>query len=947
MIVQEPVQAAIWHCLNHNDYADAIFLSERLYTEVKTDESLFLLATAYFRNGQKNHAYHTLKDRAGSSSQCRYLFGICAYDLEKYAEAEASILENSISGSNLEDEELVKEFGDQACFVLMLLGKIAAKTERKSRATEAWRKALKLNPFLWSCFEQLCKIGDKPNPQSIFQINSMENISMCQGNSISNIESVIITNNTPNPDNQETCIYNTPSPLFSNFDPNCNVNLNPNAKQLCTPEESPLAQPLSMSGFWPLSSVSTTRCKPLRSRMDSYSCTSSPQPSFGQLFDHESEYMGSPGMISPPTLTESNNHHQSLAKRVRAQVDQFIGRKESIFQNCKPVFSQSTNVPVTKTPTIPLASQPGQNVRRSSRLFSNNSVKENNKSPNRNKFATPKSPSRKTKQRIAKCNLNKNYSEMNTRNKNDKEKNETVTLAEAKIEKSAMSNANTESCLQQVIHLQKQSAEGLMSLLSDIGQAYLDLSQFECASAIDRLNSLPPNQFNTSWIYCLLGLAYFEQSDYEASIKHFSEVHDKEPYRLEYMDIYSTALWHLQKEVALSALAQDLINVDKNSPITWCVSGNCFSLHKEHDTAIKFFQRAVQVDPEFPYAYTLLGHEYITTEELDKAMSCFRNAIRLDPRHYNAWFGIGTIYSKQERYQLAEMNYAKALSINCKSSVILCHIGVVQHALKETDKALTTFNTAIANNPKSPLCKFHRGSIYFALGRHAEALKELEELKEIVPKESLVYYLIGKVHKKLGNTDLALMHFSWATDLDPKGASSQIKEAFDPSIGRSTTEIDSPVSPAPEEYQSESNSGQRFGPLNFNGLPDDMNQIVQSGQIGQSDQIGQLSKVVKLANLTKVNQSGQIGQSDQIGQLVKVVKLANLTKVNQIGQSDQIGQLAKVVKLANLTKVNQSGQIGQSDQIGQLVKVVKLANLTKVNQIGQSDQIGQLAKVAN
>lgn len=400
-------------------------------------------------------------------------------------------------------------------------------------------------------------------------------------------------------------------------------------------------------------------------------------PSFGLLFDTPDENLGTPDM-SPTTLTESNNHHQSLAKRVRAQVDQFIGRKESIFQNCKPVFSQSTNVPVTKSPTIPLAVQPGQNVRRSSRLFSNSySVKENNKSPNRNKFATPKSPSRKTKQRLAKCNLNKNanYSELNTKNKNEKEKNETVTSADSlKPDKGVLSNA-TENCLLQVVNMQKQSAEGLMSLLREIGQAYLDLSQFNCEAAINRLNELPPNQFNTSWVQSLLGLAYFEQSDFENSIKYFGEVHSEEPYRLEYMDTYSTALWHLQKEVALSALAQDLLNLNKNSPVTWCVSGNCFSLHKEHDTAIKFFQRAVQVDPNFPYAYTLLGHEYITTEELDKAMSCFRNAIRLDSRHYNAWFGIGTIYSKQERYKLAEMNYAKALSINAKSSVILCHIG--------------------------------------------------------------------------------------------------------------------------------------------------------------------------------------------------------------------------------------------------------------------------------
>ena len=35
------------------------------------------------------------------------------------------------------------------------------------------------------------------------------------------------------------------------------------------------------------------------------------------------------------------------------------------------------------------------------------------------------------------------------------------------------------------------------------------------------------------------------------------------------------------------------------------------------------------------------------------------------------------------------------------------------------------------------------------------------------------------MHKKLGNTHLALMNFSWAMDLDPKGINNQIKEAID------------------------------------------------------------------------------------------------------------------------------------------------------------------------
>lgn len=46
------------------------------------------------------------------------------------------------------------------------------------------------------------------------------------------------------------------------------------------------------------------------------------------------------------------------------------------------------------------------------------------------------------------------------------------------------------------------------------------------------------------------------------------------------------------------------------------------------------------------------------------------------------------------------------------------------------------------------------------------------------------------MHKKLGNSHLSLMHFSWATDLDPKGANSQIKDAIDPAISRNLSQAD-------------------------------------------------------------------------------------------------------------------------------------------------------------
>ena len=46
------------------------------------------------------------------------------------------------------------------------------------------------------------------------------------------------------------------------------------------------------------------------------------------------------------------------------------------------------------------------------------------------------------------------------------------------------------------------------------------------------------------------------------------------------------------------------------------------------------------------------------------------------------------------------------------------------------------------------------------------------------------------MHEKLGHAHLARMHFSWAMDLDPKGANNQLKEAIEPAISRGPTDDD-------------------------------------------------------------------------------------------------------------------------------------------------------------
>lgn len=176
--------------------------------------------------------------------------------LYSYAEAEAILTENVTSHNNAFDE-IVAEYGDQACFTLILLANIAMKTERKGKAIDAFKKALKLNPFMWSCFEQLCNLGDKPNPNSTFVMSGLENLVMCHGIHLNNVESVIFQNSNNSRDGQ--VFVTTPQQVLNN-----NLEQITNSSGVCTPEESPLAQPLCLSGFGLLA---TSRVKPFKFRL--------------------------------------------------------------------------------------------------------------------------------------------------------------------------------------------------------------------------------------------------------------------------------------------------------------------------------------------------------------------------------------------------------------------------------------------------------------------------------------------------------------------------------------------------------------------------------------------------------------------------------------------------------------------------------------------------------
>ncbi|KAF0931453.1 hypothetical protein E2562_004577 [Oryza meyeriana var. granulata] len=310
----------------------------------------------------------------------------------------------------------------------------------------------------------------------------------------------------------------------------------------------------------------------------------------------------------------------------------------------------------------------------------------------------------------------------------------------------------------------------LLALLRTLGEGYRLSCLFKCQEALEVYRKLPEPQFNTGWVLCQVGKAYFELVNYLEADHFFELAHRLSPCTLEGMDIYSTVLYHLNEEMRLSYLAQELVSIDRLSPQAWCAVGNCFALRKDHETALKNFQRAVQLDSRVAYAHTLCGHEYSALEDYENSVKLYRSALQVDERHYNAWYGLGVVYLRQEKFEFAEHHFRRAFQINPCSSVLMCYLGMALHALKRNEEALEMMERAIFADKKNPLPKYQKALILLGLQKYPEALDELERLKEIAPHESSMYALMGKIYKQLNILDKAVFCFGIALDLKPPSA---------------------------------------------------------------------------------------------------------------------------------------------------------------------------------
>ncbi|RMD40012.1 hypothetical protein DV735_g5121, partial [Chaetothyriales sp. CBS 134920] len=762
----------IYYQLDNGFLSNALFLAQQLVAyEPRSADAAYLLAECQFQAGFLKQAYETSRPFGlrGLHLGCAYVFAQACLQLGRCVDGLTALdkskpMWQARNSWNQHSESRRQHLPDAAA-VLCLKGKLWKHHKNADQAVECWAAALRLNPFMWDAFTGLTDAGARVSVSNIYRA-SPEMLVIMQAAQQQQQQS------QPVPDKvtaHHPLQAQTTNHINQNADPfACTSSRGAHAsgvlwerlngskasvamsvldeESISTPSGG-VAEPERQAA--PFGQPSEPPPAPVRKARTATAMPTDAPPRFGAARPRLRTKAGEDASaILPDAAAPAAPIKRTVSGQPAHTAGQVNGvegtRRSNRLLNSHPPAASSAGTSKLQSFTNTLGLREGREIKKA-------------RAPTKTRTATLS-----TVGRVVSGNR-KRIGSADTVEAEGKEARKD-SVPGPSLPALPNSKVRTESAVSKEIG----ALQTLLDMGARLAAAQLSLSQFDCQAALQTYNSLPSALRETPYVLAQMGKACYEQASYADAEKYFVRVRQLAPSRLQDMEVYSTVLWHLKSEVELAYLARELIEIDRLSPQAWCAVGNSFSLHRQHEQALRCFKRATQLDPDFAYAFTLQGHEHVANEEFEKALDAYRCAIAAEGRHYNAWYGLGKVYEKMGKWTIAETHFATAAQINPNNAVLVCCMGVVVEKLKDPVRALDLYTRACALSPGSALTRFKKAKCLMVLHRPREALEELKILRDLVPEEANVWFMMGRLYKMTRQKAEAVRAFTMALNLDPK-----------------------------------------------------------------------------------------------------------------------------------------------------------------------------------
>lgn len=173
----------------------------------------------------------------------------------------------------------------------------------------------------------------------------------------------------------------------------------------------------------------------------------------------------------------------------------------------------------------------------------------------------------------------------------------------------------------------------------------------------------------TAEIHYDLGLYFYEQGEFDLSLRHYRKAAE----------------------------------IDPGFPEAYFGIGLLFYTLGDDENAITYYLRSLDCNPADPDTRNNLGLIYYRRGELDLAREQIEEALRLQPRFPDALYNLGLVYYQENRLEVAVRHFQGALSQDPTYVRARFNLGVVYYELGDLVKAEEQWAKVMESAPDSEL----------------------------------------------------------------------------------------------------------------------------------------------------------------------------------------------------------------------------------------------------
>ncbi|KAI8584254.1 hypothetical protein K450DRAFT_218898 [Umbelopsis ramanniana AG] len=691
------LMSKIWKDFDDLAYENALRLCERLYAiDVTNEDYLYLYGLCLFHSADYDGAYMVLRN--AESIKCRYVFAISClklgtreYLMEGYTAANQALLLHQ------EESDPERRWGDDVrsvntrnhtptrASICQLLGTISIKLEVIQSAVGHLRECLADDCFKITAYYQLCDIGpdgrgskDIDNPQAIFEDlrYSDKVLERCSHQHRPRYPATTVDKSS------ESIILSREQPDLkwkdsSPYMPNLEAYDSPVTKRHLQKAQS------ALTSTNPLMEEVRQRRRSVELQKDE---KIGEVKSDIETLKAEAEYRNEHGLHKkpPPDVTNDIKIKEMDTKAENAKI---IEQTPAKGYRSVPPSLKSTN------------SQPTETVTRKRKATTITNITDTRMTDTRQRSTLARANT--TASRLAKKrSIPPKSVPIDKRQKTSGTTQMKPTASNANfIDAALLAEANQEQATQIISAINK-----VIGILRVLATGYLHAANYQCRETSLVLQQLDDQQYETAWVQCAMGKAYYDAGDYPTAERLFSRAFLLWPWYCDAVPYHSTCLWYMQKELELNLLASKMQDNKSHQYEAFIAAGNWASHARSSKEAIYWYQRAADSDPSRSYAHALLGQEEWEREEFLVAMTHFRQCISSDRRSYTGWHGLGLAYEGLQLYPKAKAAVDEAVRLHPRHPFALCTLGDVSFNFK----AYCAFSSASHHHFIDP-CTFGEG----------------------------------------------------------------------------------------------------------------------------------------------------------------------------------------------------------------------------------------------